>query len=98
MKSDNDCSFIFKKKKKGEREGTKLVFQQFIQSSVGFGEDAYSCAEQLVSFIVAFSEGLEGMWRMVDSGLSVLRCLPGLWFTSLGSTWLVDLRSRRCFF
>lgn len=58
--------YLKKKKRRGVR---KLVFQQFIQSSVGFGEDAYSCAEQLVSFMVAFSEALEGMWRSVDSSL-----------------------------
>lgn len=83
MKSDNGCSFIFYffKKKKKEGEGGENLLQQFIQSPMGFGEDAYSCAKQLVSFIVAFSEALEGMWRMVDSRLNVLRCLPGLWFT-----------------
>lgn len=41
------------------------MFQLFIWSSVGFGEGA------LVSFIVVFSEVLRGMWRVVDSGLSV---------------------------
>lgn len=47
---------------------------------MGFGEDAYSCAEQFVSFMIAFSKALEGMWRMEDRGISVLSCLPGLWF------------------
>lgn len=69
-----------RKKKKGGRKGRKFAFQQFIQSSVGFGEDAYSCDEQLISFMVAFSEALEGIWRTVGSGLGVLWCLPGLWF------------------
>lgn len=75
------------KKKEGDdrQGGRKFVFQPFIWSSVGFGEDAYSRAEQFISFMIAFSRALEGMWRMEDSGMRVLICLPGLWVTCLNS-------------
>lgn len=77
------------------------MFWHFILSSVGFGEDTSS--KQLLYVCVYFFYGIlfrragRRTLRIVDNDLTILECLPGLWFMWLELTWLVDLRSG-CFF